>query len=390
MHIARRLSQIPPYLFAEIDRIKAEAIKRGVDVISLGIGDPDLPTPQPIIDRLKVAAEKAKWHQYPPYEGTADFRQAACRYYQKRFGVALDPDREALALIGSKEGIAHVFLALADAEVCTLVPDPGYPVYRVGTILAGSTPVTFPLDPQNGWLPDFTKIPEETARKASLMFLNYPNNPTGAHATLDFFKEAVAFCRKYDIVLCSDAAYEQMTYDGYDAPSVLQVPGAKEIAVEFNSLSKPYNMTGWRIGYAVGNEKVIKALGTIKNNVDSGAFGAIQEAGIWALDHGDTIIQGIRDVYQKRRDLVVKTLRSLGWDIEPPKASFYMFLKVPQGFTSTEWVKHLLQETGIVVTPGNGYGERGEGYFRISLTTPDDRLQQAMDRLSRLSLTVKA
>lgn len=386
MKLSKRLSLVPPYLFAEIDRIKAEAIRNGVDVISLGIGDPDMPTPQPIIDRLKTAVDNPRYHQYPPYEGTAEFRQAVCRYYQQRFGVTLDPDTEALALIGSKEGIAHIFLALSDPDTVTLCPDPGYPVYKVGTLLAGSTPYTFPLYPELNWLPKLSDIPTDVARKASVMFLNYPNNPTGGHATLEFFTEAVKFCKEYDIVLCQDAAYEQMTFDGYEAPSVLQVPGAKDIAIEFNSLSKPYNMTGWRIGYAVGNAQVIKALGTIKNNVDSGAFGAIQEAGIWALDHGSTLIHDIREVYRKRRDKVVAVLNKLGFDVKPQKASFYMFVKVPQGFTSTSWVAYLLQKTGIIVSPGNGYGERGEGYFRISLTTPDHRLDQALERLAALDL----
>ncbi|HEY3998824.1 MAG TPA: LL-diaminopimelate aminotransferase [Candidatus Xenobia bacterium] len=386
MKLSQRLSTIPPYLFAEIDRVKADAIRRGVDVISLGIGDPDLPTPQPIIDRLKTACENPRYHQYPPYEGTAEFRQAVCRYYGKRFGVTLDPDTEALALIGSKEGIAHIFLALSDPGTVALIPDPGYPVYRVGTLLAGGTPYSFPLYPDKHWLPNLADIPADVAHQATLMFLNYPNNPTGGHATLEFFEEAVAFCRKYDIALCHDAAYEQMSFDGYSCPSVLQVPGAKDVAIEFNSLSKPYNMTGWRIGYAVGNAQLVKALGTIKNNVDSGAFGAVQEAGIWALDHGDTIIHGIREVYRKRRDKVVAALRGMGFEVTAPKASFYMFLRVPNGFTSASWATHLLQETGIVVTPGNGYGERGEGWFRLSLTTPDHRLDLALERLSKLDL----
>lgn len=381
MKVSERLEQIPPYLFAEIDRKIAEAKAKGIDIISLGIGDPDSPTLQPIVDEMHKAIDNPKNHDYPPYNGTEQFRKGACDWIKRRFGVELNPDTEMLANIGSKEAIAHVFFAYVDKGDYTLVPDPGYPVYHNATIFAGGTPYEMPLLEENGYLPDFDKIPEDIAKKSKLMFLNYPNNPTSATADLDFWKKAVDFCKKYDILLCSDMAYSEMTFDGYKAPSVLQVEGAKDVAIEFYSHSKSYNMTGWRVGFVCGNADAVKALGTIKNNIDSGTFKAIQQAATTAFTVDEKYITDLNNMYQERRDAAEEGFKELGWNIKPSKATFYLWLPVPKGMTSEEFVTVMLEKAHVVVPPGNGYGKYGEGYFRVALTKDVDTIKKCIQRM---------
>lgn len=381
MKVSERLELIPPYLFAEIDRKIAEARAKGIDIISLGIGDPDTPTLPPIVEEMHRAIDNPKNHDYPPYNGTEKFRKGACEWMKKRFGVELDPDKEMLANIGSKEAIAHVFLAYVDKGDYTLVPDPGYPVYHNATIFAGGTPYEMPLLEENGYLPDFDKIPVDIAKKSKIMFLNYPNNPTGAVADLEFFKKAVDFCKKYDILLCSDMAYSEMTYDGYKAPSVLQVEGAKDVALEFYSHSKSYNMTGWRVGFVCGNADAVKALGTIKNNIDSGTFKAIQDAATAAFNVDPKYINDLNKMYQERRDAAEEGFRELGWTVKPSKATFYLWLPVPKGMTSEEFVTLMLEKAHVVVPAGNGYGKYGEGYFRVALTKDVATIKECIRRM---------
>ena len=371
MKVSERLEQIPPYLFAEIDRKIAEAKAKGIDIISLGIGDPDSPTLQPIVDEMHKAIDNPKNHDYPPYNGTEQFRKGACDWIKRRFGVELNPDTEMLANIGSKEAIAHIFFAYVDKGDYTLVPDPGYPVYHNATIFAGGTPYEMPLLEENGYLPDFDKIPEDIAKKSKLMFLNY----------LDFWKKAVDFCKKYDILLCSDMAYSEMTFDGYKAPSVLQVEGAKDVAIEFYSHSKSYNMTGWRVGFVCGNADAVKALGTIKNNIDSGTFKAIQQAATTAFTVDEKYITDLNNMYQERRDAAEEGFKELGWDIKPSKATFYLWLPVPKGMTSEEFVTIMLEKAHVVVPPGNGYGKYGEGYFRVALTKDVETIKKCIQRM---------
>ncbi|MBI2875137.1 MAG: LL-diaminopimelate aminotransferase [Firmicutes bacterium] len=381
MRIARRIEHVPPYLFAEIDRKKAEVQARGVEVISLGIGDPDQPTPEHIVKTLQAEAAVPAHHRYPAYEGSPEYRRAVATYYKKRFGVDLDPEREVTALIGSKEGIGHIFLAFVDPGDYTLIPDPGYPVYRTGTIFAGGIPHLMPLRAENGFFPDLGAVDPEAARKARLMFLNYPNNPTGAVAGPAQLQKAVDFCRERGIVLCHDAAYLEFTYDGYRQPSLLEIDGSMEVGLEFGSLSKPYNMTGWRIAYAVGNADAVSALRIIKTNLDSGQFTAIERAAVAALEGSQEPVEGMRNLYKERRDLVIDALRKVGLQVDPPAGSFYVWAPVPPGRTSTEFATRLLEETGVLVVPGVGYGEAGEGYFRISLTIDTSRLREAMARV---------
>lgn len=381
MRVSERLEKIPPYLFAEIDRKIAEAKAKGADVISLGIGDPDTPTLPPVVEAMHKAIDNPANHDYPPYNGTAAFRKAACDWMHKRFCVELDPDTEMLANIGSKEAIAHVFFAFVDKGDYTLIPDPGYPVYKNATIFAGGTPFAMPLLEENGYLPDFDKIPEDVAKKSKLMFLNYPNNPTGAVCDLEFLKKAVDYCKKYDILLCFDQAYCEMTYDGYVAPSVLQVEGGKDVAIEFYSHSKSYNMTGWRVGWVCGNKDAVKALGTIKNNIDSGTFKAIQDAAIAAFNADQSYIDNLNKMYQERRDAAEEGLRELGWNIKPSKATFYLWLPVPKGMTSEEFVTLMLEKANVVVPPGNGYGKYGEGYFRVALTKDVETIKKCIQRM---------
>ena len=383
---AGRLKQLPPYLFAEIDRLKQEAVKRGADVIDLGVGDPDLPTPPHIVKRMAEAAQDARHHRYPSYEGMLLFREAAADWYGDRFGVLLDPATEVLTLIGSKEGIAHLPLAFIDPGDTVLIPDPGYPVYQAATVFAGGTPVALPLYPSNGFLPDLESIPLDVLRKAKMLFLNYPNNPTAAVAPEAFLAQAVAFARKHQLILCHDAAYSEMAFDGFRPASVLGIEGAKEVAIEYHSLSKTYNMTGWRIGFAVGSAQILAGLGRIKTNVDSGVFQAIQLAGIEALKGPQDCVAAHCKVYQERRDVLVEGLNRLGWHVPRPRATFYVWIPVPSGTASTELAKRLLSEAGIVMTPGVGFGPHGEGFIRAALTVPVERIREAVERIGRLRL----
>jgi len=381
---AARIAKLPPYLFAEIDKKRREALARGVDVISLGIGDPDQPSPDFVVDRLAREARDPATHRYPPYEGTRDFLQAVAGYYDRRFAVKLDPEAEILALIGSKEGLAHLVWAFVDRGDAALVSDPGYPVYGIHTLLAGGEVVPMPLLPERGFLPDLGAIHAADRRRATLMFLCYPNNPTAGTADLGFFREAVDFCRENDILLAHDSAYLELTFDGYEAPSILQVEGAKDVAIEFGSLSKPFNMTGWRLGYAVGNRKAIAALGVVKTNTDSGQFAAIQRAGVEALTNPAArgFIEKMRGIYARRRDIAVGTLTRLGCPVVKPRGSFYVWAPVPKGHTSASFASHVLDKVGVIVTPGSAYGDWGEGYFRVSLTLADERLEEALRRLA--------
>jgi LL-diaminopimelate aminotransferase len=381
---AKRVEQIPPYLFAEIDRKKGEMRQKGIDLIDLGIGDPDLPTPGPIIARLKKAAEDPKNHRYPSYEGMIEFRQAAANWFERRFHIKLDPATEVLALIGSKEGIAHIPLAFVNPGDYVLVPSPGYPVYRVSTLFAGGTPYFLPLFKENGFLPKLSEIPREVAEKSKILFINYPNNPTAAIAETPFFEEVVAFARRYEVIVCHDAAYSEMAFDEYRPLSFLETEGAREVGIEFHSLSKTFNMTGWRVGFAVGNAEIVSGLGRIKTNIDSGLFQAIQEAGIEALNHFDTPIPEIIQIYQRRRDVMVKGLQEIGLEVDSPRATFYLWIRIPRGYTSAQFATFLIEKAGIVATPGNGFGEAGEGYIRMTLTVDESRLKEAIERLKRI------
>jgi LL-diaminopimelate aminotransferase len=384
--LASRLGLLPPYLFAELDRLKREVQGKGVDVISLGIGDPDLPTPPHIIEALKRTAENPANHRYPDYEGLLRFRQAAAGWYRRRFGVTLDPVREVCALIGSKEGIANFPVAVLDPGDIVLIPDPGYPVYYSGCVFNGGEPYFMPLRKENGFVPDFGAIPTEVARRAKLMWLNYPNNPTAATVDLEFFRRAVKFCLDHNIILGHDLAYSEIAFDGYRAPSVLEVPEARECAIEFHSLSKTHSMTGWRVGFVVGNATLIGGLGTVKTNVDSGVFQAVQEAAITALEGSEDKVHEYCAIYKERRDQMVQALRAIGLSCEVPHATFYLWAEVPKGYTSASFTERVLKETGVVVTPGSGFGKSGEGYVRFSLTVPGERLSEAVGRIKALRL----
>jgi LL-diaminopimelate aminotransferase len=382
MQTARRLQQIGAYLFADLDRKQDELIARGVDVINLSVGDPDLPTPPHIIDALMEGATDVRSHRYPPYSGTKEFKRAVADWYAKRFGVTLDPEREVLALIGSKEGLAHLPWAMLDPGDVALVPDPGYPVYRSATIMAEGVPHDLPLRAEQGFLPALAAIPPEVLRRAKLLFLNYPNNPTAATATLAFFNEAVAFARQHRLLLAHDNSYSEIAYDGYRPPSILEADGAKEVAIEFHSLSKTYCMTGWRVGFAVGNAEAVGTLAKIKTNVDSGVFRAVQHAGIAALTGTQEPVADRLRIYQGRRDRVTKALRAIGWQVPEIKATFYVWIPVPDGTSSATFAATVLDRTGLVITPGAGYGRQGDGYVRLSMTVPDERLDLALDRLT--------
>jgi LL-diaminopimelate aminotransferase len=382
---ASRLRQLPPYLFTEIDRLKQEGVDRGLDIIDLGVGDPDLPTPPHIVKRMADAAADPRHHRYPSYQGLLEFRRAVAQWYRDRFGVVLDPATEVLTLIGSKEGIGHIPLAFIDPGDAVLVPDPGYPVYQAATVLAGGTPHSLPLYPSNGFLPDLESIPLDVLRKAKMLFLNYPNNPTAAVASKEFFVQAVEFVRRHHLVLCHDAAYSEVAFDGFRPMSLLEVEGAKEVAIEYHSLSKTYNMTGWRIGFAVGNAEILAGLGKVKTNLDSGAFEAIQLAGIEALTGPQDCVTAHCKTYQERRDALVEGLNALGWNVTKPQASFYVWIPVLSGYTSTDLVKRLLSEAGIVTTPGVGFGAHGEGFIRAALTVPAERIREAVERVGKMT-----
>jgi LL-diaminopimelate aminotransferase len=381
MMYAHRLDNLPPYLFARIDAMKAEKRAQGVDVIDLGVGDPDLPTPSHIIEALVEAARNPATHHYPDYTGMLAYREAVSAWYRDRFGVELDPKTEVLALIGSKEGIAHIPEAFVNPGDYVLVPDPGYPVYKTSTLFAEGNIWEMPLTEENGFLPDFSAIPLDICAKSRLMFLNYPNNPTGAIAPLSFFEEAVAFAKKHDIVIVHDNAYSEISFDGYKAASFLEVDGAMDVGIEMHSLSKTYNMTGWRIGMAAGSAEIIAGLGRVKTNVDSGAFDAIQMAAITALTSSQECIADSCAVYEERRNVLVSGLRDLGFDVTSPKATFYVWLKVDD---SMDFAAKMLNEAGIVVTPGTGFGNAGDGYVRFAITRSVERIEEALERMRKV------
>jgi len=381
LKFSQRIEKLPPYLFVEISRKIAQKKARGEDVVSFGIGDPDMPTPEHIIECLCQAAHDPANHRYPETEGLPELRRAIAGWYQRRFSVTLDPDKEVLPLIGSKEGIGHVALCFIDPGDVALVPDPGYPVYAMGTMFAGGESYYLPLKEENDFLPDLKAIPDAVARRAKLLWLNYPNNPTAAVADAGFFEQAVAFARKHGLAVCHDGPYSEVAFDGYHPVSFMQIPGAKEVGIEFHSFSKSYNMTGWRIGMAVGNARMIDALMRLKSNLDSGVPQAIQLAAIAALNGPQDCIDEHNRIYQKRRDLMLETLRYIGLTARPPRASLYVWVRLPKGQKSLDFAARLLDEAGVVVTPGVGYGSNGDGYIRFSLTTPDSRLEEGLARL---------
>ncbi|MBI1884863.1 MAG: LL-diaminopimelate aminotransferase [Chloroflexi bacterium] len=385
MKFARRIEKLPPYLFAEISRKIAEKERQGVRVISFGIGDPDLPTPEHVIEALREAACDPANHRYPETEGLPELRRAIAGWYERRFGVTLDPDREVLPLIGSKEGIGHVALCFIDPGDVALVPDPGYPVYAIGTMFAGGEAYYLPLREENDFLPDLESVPERVARKVKLLWINYPNNPTGAVADIEFFERVVAFARKYDVAVCHDGPYTEVAYDGYRPPSFLQAVGARDVGIEFHSLSKAYNMTGWRIGMAVGNAAMVDALMRVKSNLDSGVPQAIQRMAIAALEGPQDVVEEHNRVYQRRRDRLAAALAAMGLRVPPCRASLYLWARVPEGTTSVGFAARLLEEAAVVVTPGIGYGPSGEGYVRLSLSLPDDELEEGVRRLEALA-----
>ncbi len=383
---ARRISELPPYLFAEIDRRKREALARGVDLIDLGIGDPDIATPSIIVEKLLEGASKPVNHRYPNSTGMLEFRQAVSAWYQTRFDVKLDAAKEVVSLIGSKEGIGNMAVAFVDPGDVVLVSSPCYPVYHIGTAFSGGKNYFLPLTKQNRFLPDLESIPADVAKQAKLLWINYPNNPTAAVADEDFFKGVIAFANKYNVIVCHDAAYTEMGYDGYRPISFLEVDGAREVGIEFHSLSKTFNMTGWRIGMAVGNPELVAGLAQAKSNLDSGIFQAVQEAGIEALKLGDKIVEPSRKIYQERRDILVDGLRAVGLECEKPRATFYVWVSCPKGLSSAEFTAKLLDEAGVVTTPGNGFGDAGEGYVRFTVCVDKERLREVAERIRRVKL----
>ena len=389
MKFASRIEKVPPYLFVGISRKIAEKRAQGIDVISFGIGDPDIPTPENVVEKLRETALDSPNHRYPETDGLPEFRQAVADWYQRRFGISVHPDKETLPLIGAKEGIGHAALCFIEPGDIALVPDPGYPVYSVGTWFAGGECHWMPLLEENGWMPDLDAIPDDVADKATVMWLNYPNNPTGAIADAGYFAKVVEFAKAHDIAVMHDASYSEVAFDGYRPISFLETPGAIDVGVEFHSLSKSYNMTGWRLGMAVGNEDIISALMVIKSNLDSGVPNAIQYMGMEAMELSQNAIDERNAIYEHRRDRVVQTLRDIGLDAIPPKASLYVWTRIPEGFTSAEFTALLLDEADIVVTPGNGYGEYGEGYIRLSLTINDEDMEKGLARLSEWQIPAK-
>jgi LL-diaminopimelate aminotransferase len=381
MRLSKRIANIPPYPFVEITRKINQKRSEGIDVITFAIGDPDIPTPQHIMRTMHEAADDPANHRYPESDGLPELRRSIAGWYERRFGVALDSDKEVLPLIGSKEGIANIAYCLVDPGDVGLVPDPGYPVYSMGTMFAGGETHYMPLKEENGFLPDFSAIPEDIARRAKVLWLNYPNAPTAAVADIAFFDEAVRFAKQYDIAICHDAPYTEVAYDGYKPISFMQADGARDVGIEFHSLSKSFNMTGWRIGMAVGNPTLIDALFRIKSNVDSGINQAVQRMAITALDGPQDCIEEHNQVYQHRRDVLVKALRACGLRVNEPKASLYVWAGVPAGFTATELAARLIDDIGVVVTPGNAFGPSGEGFVRLSITTPTERVEEGARRM---------
>jgi LL-diaminopimelate aminotransferase len=381
--MASRVKNLPPYLFASIDKMKHEARSKGVDLIDMSIGDPDIPTPSHIVEAMKIAVGKPEHHRYPSYEGMLSFRTAVSEWYKRRFGVTLDPGREVLSLIGSKEGIGHIPLAFVEQGDTVLVPSPGYPVYPVSVLFAGGETHIMPLKEENGFLPDYTAVPQRVLMNAKMMFINYPNNPTAASATEGFFSETVNLADKYNIIVCHDAAYSEIYYDGKKPLSFMETDGAKDVGIEFHSLSKTYNMTGWRVGFAVGNSEVLAGLGKIKTNLDSGIFQAIQEAAIVALETEENVLSQNRGVYQERREVLYNGLVGIGLKVKKPSAGFYLWVKVPEGFDSSGFSAILLEKAGVLATPGNGFGAPGEGYIRFALTVPAERISEAVERIKK-------
>jgi LL-diaminopimelate aminotransferase len=383
VQFSRRMDNLVPYLFAEIERKIAEKRKSGVDVISLGIGDPDLPTPAYIVEEMQRQVADPANHRYPSNWGVPEFGQAACDFYKRRFGVDLDPAKEFFPLLGAKEGLAHICWSMLDAGDLALVPDPSYPVYSGSSLMVGAEVRYLRLRPDKGFLPDLDEISTEDAQRAKVLFISYPNNPTAAVIEDDFFERVVAFAKKYDIAVIHDNAYSELTYDGYVAPSFLSVPGAKDVGVEFWSFSKPFNMTGWRIGFGVGNHKILSHLWRLKTNMDSGMFDALQRTGAFILNSPWDFVGEMCAIYTRRRDLLAEALTSVGMVVPKIKGTIYMWIPVPAGYTSAGFAEHVLDQAGVVVTPGNGYGPAGEGFIRLSLTTPDERIAEAVDRLER-------
>ncbi len=383
MEFANRIQNLPPYLFYEINKRIAEKRAQGIDVISLAIGDPDLPTPDYILDSMWQASQDPANHRYPESDSLLELRQAVSQWYERKFDLTFDPEKEILPLIGSKEGIGHIALCFIDPGDVALVPDPGYPVYSVGTMFAGGESYFMPLTEENDFLPDLDAIPEAVAQKAKVMWLNYPNNPTAAVADLDYFERVVAFAKRYNIAVLHDAPYTEVAFDGFRPPSFLQAEGARDVGIEFHSLSKTYNMTGWRIGMAVGNPSIINALLRVKSNLDSGIPQAIQKMAVTALQGPDDATIHNSEVIQRRRDRVIPVLQRLGFRVRPPKASFYVWAGIPTEEPSIPFCTRLLDDTAVVATPGLGYGKSGEGFIRFSLTTPDNRLEEAMQRLEK-------
>ncbi|MDD5746845.1 MAG: LL-diaminopimelate aminotransferase [Candidatus Omnitrophica bacterium] len=382
--VADTLKKLPPYLFVEIDRAKRKARQEGKDLIDLGIGDPDTPTPGHIIEALYAAAKDPRNHRYALDAGMLELREEIACWYKERFGISLSAADEILPLIGSKEGIAHIPFAFLNKNDVSLVPDPAYPAYRNATILAGGKPHIMPLLEKNAFLPELGAVPKTVLKRAKLLFLNYPNNPTSAVVPQAFLKEAVAFAKKHGIIICFDLAYSEMCFDGYAAPAILPIRGAKDVAVEFHSLSKTYNMTGWRIGWVCGNKEIVAAVAKIKSNIDSGIFQAIQCAGIAALKTDNAFIRNMSQMYKERRDVLVEGLQGMGWNVVPTKATFYVWAKIPQKTSSIDFCNHLLQDNGVVATPGVGFGKYGEGYLRFALTQKTEKIREALQRLARV------
>jgi LL-diaminopimelate aminotransferase len=381
---SEKLKKLPPYLFIEIDKKKKEAINKGADIISLGVGDPDLPTPKHIVESMQKSVEKPANHQYPFGAGLLSYRQAVCDWYKKRFNVNLNVE-EVCALIGSKEGIGHIHLGFVNPGDVVLIPEPGYPVYNTGTIFTDGVPYFMPLLEKNNFLPDLDAIPKEIAKKAKLIFVNYPNNPTAAVAPKEFYVKLIQFAKENNIIVAADAAYCEIYYSENEKPlSFLELPGAKDVGVEFGSLSKTYNMTGWRIGWVCGNKEIVSGVLKVKDNYDSGVFQAVQEAAITALSSCQDCVESNRKIYKERRDVLVEGLKKLGWEVSLPKASFYVWAKVPKGYTSSQVVEKLLDEAAIVCTPGNGMGKSGQGYVRFALTVSVARINEAIERISKI------
>lgn len=383
---AERIQALPQYVFARLDELKANAREQGLDLIDLGMGNPDGATPQPVVEAAIAALQNPSNHGYPPFEGTASFRRAITHWYQRRYGVSLDPDSEALPLLGSKEGLGHLAIAYINPGDLVLVPSPAYPAHFRGPLIAGGKVHSLILKPENDWLIDLAAIPDAVAEQAKILYFNYPSNPTAATAPREFFEEIVAFARKYEILLVHDLCYAELAFDGYQPTSLLEIPGAKEIGVEFHTLSKTYNMAGWRVGFVVGNSYIIQGLRTLKTNLDYGIFAALQSAAETALQLPDEYLHQVQDRYRRRRDFLIEGLAQLGWDIPKTKATMYLWVPCPPGIGSTDFALSVLQQTGVVVTPGNAFGVGGEGYIRISLITECDRLQEALDRIKQAGI----